>query len=862
MLYYQKHRPSRLVESALFWKTHSDGAPRFRMYRYLAVFSLVALTIPGLAWAQAPAITPTGAGTPVAPSLTTLEILGVSVMGDVDAATESFVLARSGLSQGMTITLPGDNALAEAIRNIYRLGLFSDVQILEERRVSNGVFLAIQVVEVPKLNDYSFTGIKRSHRRDLEKEVPLIKRSAVKPDNIERSRQIIRNYFIEKGHPLANVEAQRTEVADGEIDLTFVVDRGPTVEIEAIEIEGNESLSDRKLRKKMKGTKKDAWWRIFKKASFDEAKFDEDKENILAFYNERGYFDARIVSDSVYYRGLEEGEPEMVVQLRVEEGPQYHIRNIEWEGNTLYTDEFLTSALGLEEGEVYNSKTLQQNLYQNAKSSDVSSLYYNRGYMTFRVNDNVRIVEGDSLDLHFDVFEGDIYTIGAITIAGNRQTRDHVVRRELYTVPGRRFSRDEIQESIRRLMQLNYFSQESLGAGPSIDVDEANKQVNLAYNLEESGSSQLQLSGTWGRFGLVLQLGFAFNNFSTRELFNGGFKRFPIGDGQQLSINIQTNGRFYQQYSLSFTEPWFRNKPQPVGFSTSYSRISRSPFGFNTIDVDTDQYLATVSGRVFYQRRLKWPDDKFSTSSSVRYQFYDNANLFSTLPSGISQELALVQSLTRNSTDHPFFPTAGSKLNLTGELALPLGDFIQYFKGTFSTSWNIPLAANGKLSAGFSSDFGYIASLTGENVSFERYVVGGSPFETQGSYTFYGSDIVYMRGYPAGALGPRSNGEPLGGRILNKYTSELRFNAVQTQQLSAAPYIFMDAANTWDGPKSYNPTELFRSAGVGTKLFLPILGMIELAYGYNFDQFEAINSRHDGSNRWYFQFTLGQGFGQ
>jgi len=832
------------------------------MYRHLLVFTLFALSLPSLALAQAPGLTPARMGGAVTPTLTTLEILGITVMGDVDTATESFVLARSGLSQGQSITLPGDNALADAIRNIYRLGLFSDVQILEERRVGNGVFLAILIEEVPKLNDYSFTGIKKSHRRDLEKEVPLIKRSAVKPDNIERSRQIIQTYFTEKGHPLVSVEAERTEVADGEIDVTFIVDRGPTVEVEAIEIEGNDSVSDRKLRKKMKGTKKDAWWRFFKKASFDEAEFDEDKDNILAYYNERGYFDARIVSDSVYYRGLEEGKPEMVVQLRVAEGPQYHIRNIEWEGNTLYTDEFLTSALGLEEGEVYNSKKLQQNLYQNAKSSDVSSLYMNRGYMTFQVNDNVSIVEGDSLDLFFDVFEGDVYTIGSIEIAGNRQTRDHVVRRELYTIPGRRFSRDEIQESIRRLMQLNYFTQESLGAGPGVDVDPESKQVNLSYNLEESGSSQLQLSGTWGRFGLVLQLGFAFNNFSTRELFRGGLKRFPIGDGQQLSINIQTNGRFYQQYSLSFTEPWFRNKPQPVGFSTSFSRIARNTFStFNTFE-DDGRYLATLSGRGCYQRRLKWPDDKFSTSSSLRYQFYDNNNLFSTLPNGISQELAVVQSLTRNSTDHPFFPTAGSKLNLSGELALPLGDFIQYFKGTFNTSWNIPLAANGKLSAGFSSDFGFIASLTGEDVAFERYIVGGSPFETQGSFTFFGGDIIYMRGYPAGALGPRSNGEPLGGRILNKYTSELRFNAVQTQQLSAAPYIFMDAANTWNGPKSYNPTELFRSAGIGTRLFLPILGMIELTYGYNFDQFEALNSRHDGSNRWYFQFTLGQGFGQ
>ena len=804
-----------------------------------------------------------------------LEISSITVIGTDSEATKSFIRQTSGLEVGQTVTIPVDPAFGDAIRSIFQLGNYDDVKITEQSRSGDTVDILIEVKEVPRLGDYSFVGAKKGHRSELEEKVPLLARTPLKQADIDRSKQVIKEFYAEKGKMLTTVEVERIEnEANNTVDLIFNVDRGPTVEVSKVMIDGNEMLSGRKIQKKMK-TKEDKWWRFWKKAKFDTNVYEEDLQKVVAFMNENGHYDAQVVRDSVYLDTTATGKkPGMTIELDVREGPRYHVRDIEWEGNTLYTDEFLSASLGFVKGDVYNSTKLDENLYANKRSSDVSSLYMNRGYMTFRLQPSVRVVEGDSLDLSFDLSEGDIFEFGNIEIAGNDKTKDHVIRRELYTIPGQTFSRDAIQESIRRLMQLNYFSQESLGGGPGVEVDEARKVVDLTYSLEETGSDQLQLSGTWGQFGLVLSLGFEFNNFSAQNFFKkGAWRPLPAGDGQRLSLGVQTNGRFYQNYSIGYTEPWFRGKPTPVGFSLSYSKIGRNPFissfrdaSGNLVSLD-DNSLVTASGRVFYEKRLKWPDDKFSYLSGVQYQYTDNNGLYTSIPDGVSQEVTLQQILTRNSTDNPLFPSVGSTMRFSFELAAPFGDFIQYHKWRFRNDWHLPIAP--KLTLSLGADFGYVGSLTGDDVQFQRFVVGGSPFDVQGTFNraFFATDIVYLRGYPAGALGPRSaNGEPRGGRILNKYTSELRFMAIQSEQLQAAPYLFMDAANTWNDFNVYNPAEVFRSAGFGMRFFLPILGMLELAYGYSFDQFAGATavsrSDHDGTPQWLFQFTIGQGFNQ
>lgn len=809
----------------------------------IALFSVVFL--PELASAQGVTAPPRN-----------LEILGISVEGVSDDYTRGFVQQTSGLRVGESIVIPGDPKFADAIRSVYRLGTYDDVRIVEDRRVGEGVFLAIQVREVPKLDEYTFEGLKKGERRDLRKTVPLISRSPVRPATIARSTQVITDFLTEKGFPLATVEVEREMKPDNTVSVHFTVDKGPKVKVGEVEIAGNTELSDRAVRKVMK-TKPKVRWRFWRSAKFKEDEFEEDLNRIVQKYNERGYFDAQVVRDTTYVED-EEGKPYIVVGVEVHEGPQFHISDVTWEGNTLYPDESLTTALGFERGDVYNGTRLEQNLYMNGKNTDIYSLYQNRGYMRFNVQPTITVVPGDSLDMHFDLFEGDEYQYGTITINGNAKTKEHVIRRELFTVPGQTFSRDQIQESIRRLMQLNYFTQESLAAGPGIDIAEEDKEVNLDFNLEETGTDQLELSGTWGRFGLVLQLRFGFNNFSAQNLFKKDeWRPLPSGDGQRLSVGIQTNGRQYQQYSLSYTEPWFKGRPRPAGFSLSFSQIDGAAF----ISSSRAGKLLTFSGNVFYERRLSWPDQFFSMGSNIGYQYFDNQDYISTLPRDVSQQVTFKQTLTRNSLSHPLFPQSGSKFSLSLEVAPPVGNLIQFHKWRLTNSWNMPLTR--KLSVGLTADYGYIGSLTGAEVEFERFVVGGSPFETQGFFSFFGKEVIYMRGYPLAALGPRDNqNEPLGGRILNRYTGELRWMAVQSQQLQAAPYLFADAANTWNSFGTYNPASLFRSAGMGVRLFLPILGMVELAYGYNYDTFEPINSRHDGTNRWTFQFSLGQGFGQ
>jgi len=785
----------------------------------------------------------------------TLNVLGISVEGASDEYTRGFVLQTSRITVGQTIGVPGDPSFGEAIRAIYRLRTYEDVQIAIERRVGNGVFLVIRVKEVAKLREYSFEGISGGDKKDLKKKVPLITRSAVSEGAIARSEQVIKEFYEGKGRSLTTVHVNRITNDDNTISLEFVVDRGPKVTVKEVIIHGNEKLSTDAVKSGLK-TKPRIWWQFWSRPTYKKEDLNADLQKIVQTYNERGYYNSRVVADTSYLWVPEHGDPKMVVEITVVEGEEYFIRNINWAGNTIYSDARLSVALDMMPGQPYNAKKLIENIHGAGKKTDVTSLYMSTGYMGFRIDPKIRVIGKDSLDLEFEIIEGDVFTYGDVLIGGNTKTREHVVRRELTTIPGNTFNRDHIEESIRRLMQLNYFTVESLGAGPSVSVNEEKKTANIKYNLVEQGSDQLELSGTWGQFGLVLQLRFGFNNFSAQNFFKGSaWKPLPSGDGQKLSLGIQTNGRRYQQYSISFTEPWFRGRPTPLGGSLSYSRV----VGISGLG-NVSGGLYTFSVRTFYQQRMKWPDPFFRTSTTLGYQYYDNQNYISTLPLNVSREVTIKQSISRSSVNHPLFPSSGSKFEASVEVAPPFKNFIQYHKWAGKMSWYMPLS--NKLSISMSTYIGYIGSITGELVLFERFIVGGSPFETQGYYNFFGKEIVYMRGYPLGSIGPRLNNDPFGGRVLNKFTSELLWMAIRSPTLQAAPYLFLDGANTWNSVYAYNPTDLFRSAGFGTRLFLPILGMVELTYGYNLDPFIPINSKHTGSKQWTFQFSLGQGFGQ
>ena len=797
-----------------------------------------------------------------APGVPGVRVLGVSVQGVENEATRNVVLQASGLRVDQTVALPTDLAIADAVRRVYRLGQFSDVRVVEERRVGDGVFLAIVVAEAPRLNDLKIQGVKSEKDRDaLRAILPFVRGARLTQTDLRQASDVAEGFFQNRGYVLADVQATRTPAANNAgVDLTLTVNRGPRVPVGEFRIEGNERISDRKLRGQIKDNRtRGGLFTLFRRSVYRPGKLQDDVDRILRHYNEQGFYDARVVSDTAYLRPG--GKPAMVVALRVEEGARYHVRNVVWEGNTVFSDDQLSRQLGFARGDVLNTRRLEENLQGNRQQTDVRGLYNNQGYMLFQAQPQIRVIPGDSVDVTFDVYEGDVFAFGSVTIAGNDKTKEHVIRRELYTVPGQTFSRDAVIESVRRLSQLNYFDAQGLQRQPESDVDAENKEVDLTYRLAEVGGDQLELSGTYsGYLGLILQLGVTFNNFSAQNLFNGSaWRPLPMGDGQQLSLRVQTSGLAYQSYSVSFTEPWFRGRPTPVGFAVSFLRADQNRFSSVRSD-SVSNILANLTGRVFYNRRLKWPDDKFDLASSLSYRRYRLDEPIGVLPRGVSQEISVEESLSRNSLDNPLFPRRGTQASFSVEAAPPIPGFIQYHKWGLKTNWNAPLS--NKVTLGLTTNYGYIGSFNSDPVQFQRYLVGGSPLDAQGYGAYgFGRELIFTRGYPAESIGPRRNGTAVGGRILNKYTSELRWMAVQSPQLQAAPYLFADAVNTWDGFQTFNPAQLYRAAGVGVRLFLPILGMVEVAYGYNFDRFQAA-SDDNGLPRWRFQFSIGQGFNQ
>ena len=788
----------------------------------------------------------------------TYEVLSVSVEGVADESSSALVRSISGLRPRTRVQLPWDPQFGEAVRNLYSRGGYSDVAVEATEITGDGVFLTIKVREQPKLSGFEIKGLGKSDVEELRTQLPLYRGRAVRDADVARSELAIRSFLRDEGFRRPTVTARRRVEADGRLALVFDVERGERQSVAEVRFSGNEAFSEATLRKQLKNTPERRWWRFWKRETFNDAEFDQDLEALVTFYRDRGYYGARVVRDSVYTEPAPDGDENLVIDIEVAEGPQYHIRNVVFEGNTLFTDDQLQFALGVQPGDVYDGTRLERNLRYAPDHSDISSLYQDSGHLRFNVEQEVVEVPGDSLDLYYEITEGEAYEFGNVRIAGNTRTKEHVIRREIRTIPGQPYSRQAIERSVRELATLNYFDPASFGAGPAVEVNDDDQSVDLVYNLAETSSDQLELSGGYGgpQTGLILSARVTFTNFSVQNLLQGFKGGLPTGDGQQLSLQVQTYGRQSQIYSVSFTEPWFRGRPTPVGFSLSYQNVD---FTRNTVGGGAKYGL--FSANAFVRQRLKWPDDFFSTGTTLGYRFYDVSNISgSVLPEGVSQELPLSQSLTRNALDNPTFPQSGSSLGLTVTVAPPIADFIQYYKGDFETAFYTPIV--GRLTSSVRTKFGYIGSLTGDEVQFQRYLIGGTPLESSGRGGIrqgFGRDLVFLRGYPLQAIGPRQNGQPVGGRILNKYEAELGMVLLQTPQLSFAPYLFADAANTYDSFEDYDPARLFRSAGFGARIFLPILGLVDLNLGYRIDEYTALPGEDPGASQpgWHFQFSLG-----
>lgn len=788
-----------------------------------------------------------------------LKVLGVEVEG-LTTSREEFVIGTSGLEVGTQITLPGED-LGRAIKSLYRTGLFSNVEILETERESGGIYLKIVVQEQPKLGEYQIHGVKRSHRNDLRDEITLLRGYAVTESSLSQATNTIKRFYKKKGYWFTKIDVEKTQpdTVRNNVTIHFNIDPGERLEIKDITFTGNEQFSDKELRKSLDAVKEDKWWQFFTKKVYKEDEFETAKQNLRQFYGEHGFMDFRITADSVYTfpytqrrlyfltnpaRGLK-------VNISVHEGPQYKVRDITWEGNTVYSDQQLTQVLGFEEGEVFNQKKFQTNLKgsQSQSSTDVLSLYHNDGYLFFTVQEEIQVVGEDSVDLHMSIYEDEIATVQRVSFEGNTKTHDDIVRRTLRTVPGQEYSRQLIIRTIRELGQLGYFRAENIS--PNLSPDQENHTVDITYQLDESQSTDnFEFSGGFGGrgIGLILSARLNFNNFSIQRAFRGeGWNPIPSGDGQKLSLGVQVTGSGYQSYSLGFQEPWLAGRPLSLGVNMSYDLINYR---------NRPERNELLSSSVSLGRRLKWPDDYFTHQSVLSYQLYDVAGGAAFLAEGTSSIVSIQQVLERNSTDNAISPTTGSKIRLSAELAPPLPGFSQYYKLKSSYQNHTPVV--GKLIFTNTVEYGFLGYLgTGQRSNFQRFKLGGTQLQQRQSFL---DDNIDLRGFPGGAQGsisPVEDGELLGGRMYTKYSLELRYPAITEQQAQVYPYVFMDAGNAYLNSQQFSPFDLKRSVGFGTRIFLPILGLVDLSYGYRLDGIPGTNVR---AGEWQFLFNIGAPF--
>lgn len=787
-----------------------------------------------------------------------MQVQEVVVRG-IETARESYLISTSGLSVGSRLTIPGEE-IPEAIRRIYQTGLFSHVQICHEPIDSQNVRIIIHIQEEPRLDRYEMTGIKRSDRNELRKQLNLLSGFAVTRSVRAQAISTIRRYYREKGYWGTHVEIDEelTDELNNRVTLTIRIDPGERTKVRRIRFVGNEQFSDGRLRRAFKTIKEDRWWRIFKRHVYTEDEFEEGMNNLLDFYRQNGYRDVRILRDSVYVDDWR-GKEGVYFDFTIEEGPQYRVGQVTWEGNTIYTDEQLSQVMDFQEGDVFNEKKYEERLYGKGDDNDIFSLYHNIGYLFFDVQPEIRVVGENTVDLHFDIVEREIATIRDVSFTGNTKTHDDVVRRNIRTVPGATYSRAAIIRTIRELSTMGYFNPE--GITPDLVPDPEEKTVDVLYTLDESQSTDnFEFSGGFGgrHIGIILAARVNFNNFSLRRAFEpGGWTPIPSGDGQRLSLGVQVTGRGYQSYSFSFLEPWLRGRPTSLGFSMSYDILNYDLFPGQEARQRNELFSSTVT----IGRRLKWPDDYFSQSTAVSYQLYNMAGFSGIFQDGETSILSIRHLIERNSLDNLISPTSGSRFFLSGEVAPPMPGFAQYYK--LKSGYQVHVTLAGKLTLSGSTDYGYMGYFkAGERSNFQRFFLGGTEIQQRQSFI---NDNIDMRGYPGGTTGVISpldeNRNMIGGTIFTKYTMELRYPAVSTEQVQLIPYIFSDAGNTFASHHTFDPFNVKRAAGFGARLYLPILGLVDLSYGYRMDGTPASN-RGAGlkAGEWEFLFNIGAPF--
>jgi outer membrane protein insertion porin family len=796
---------------------------------------------------------------------------GVSISGvrylDINA-----LIGISGLRIGKEITIPGD-AVKSAVQKLLQQGLFSDVRLSIVSVRSDTVFLDIFLQERQRISAVKLNGIRNSETQDLVKEINLPVGSQVTSFILNNTKKVIRDHYIEKGFLNNTVDFVQKDDPDqpNNVILNINIDKKSKVKIGQVTFLGNENFKEGKLRRQMKDTKKKNL-NFFKASKYISDKYDEDKDKLTTFYNDNGFKDFAILSDSLY--GI--SEKRVGLKIRIDEGNQYFLRNVDWVGNAVYRKEDLEKVFNVKKGSVYNQSLILDRLQGTGGAQDaVSSLYLDYGYLFSNLTPVEAIVEGDSIDLEIRIYEGDQAYVNDIIITGNTRTNEHIARRELYTLPGDLFSKEKIIRSIRQLGVLGHFDPEKINPTPLSDP--TNGTVDLLYKLEERANDQFEISGGWGAGMLVGTIGVRFNNFAMSNFFKlKEWRPYPSGNGQSLSIRAQSNGRIYQSYNVSFVEPWLGGK-KPNTFSISLYRSLMT--NGKKKGEDGRQSMIIDGATVGIGKRLEWPDDFFSIFGELNYQKYDlnNYSYYRFLfENGQSNLLSLNIKLTRFSTSpNLIYPRTGSSFTLSLQATPPysfiggkdmsnLSDeekykWIEFHKWTFKSDYYFPLTKNDKLVLNARFAFGYLGYYNRDigPSPFENFYLGGDGMT---GYSFYGREVIALRGYTNGSLTPidSRSGSPA-GNVYSKITFELRYPISLNQQATIYGLAFLESGRAWYELKEYNPFKMNRSAGIGLRANLPMFGLLGIDWGYGFDQVPDPSS-YPSANKSQFHFVIGQQF--
>lgn len=853
------------------------------------------------------------------------KVANVTVTGNkyFDAA---LLTSIANINIGDQISIPGGDNFSKAISNLWKQNYFSNAEIFITKLEGSNISLEISVTERPRLSSYSFKGIPKSQSEDLSAKVGLVRGRIVTENNRRAAIEAIEKYYAEKGY--RGVKTTIQEVKDPKVDnavvMTLSVFKGNKVKISDIYFTGNE-VPEQRLKKQLKGTKEmtrltvhppvdtgfvsgnhhltfkdylrykgflsftrtkellDPYVRLkLSSAKYNEKKYQEDKDKILNYYNSLGYRDAAIVSDTQYYNS----KGNLNIKIKVSEGHKYYFGNVSWRGNTKYSDSVLANILGIQKGDTYDLDILNKKLGKelSPEGGDISGLYMDDGYLFFRAEAVETAVYNDTIDHEIRIVEGPQATLKNIRIAGNEKTKEHVIRRELRTIPGEKFSRTDIIRSTRELAQLNFFNQEKIT--PGVVPNQEDGTVDINWTVEEKSSDQLELSaGFGGGIGLTGTLGVTFNNFSINNIFKkSAWQPLPTGDGQKLSVRFQSNGKAFRSYNISFTEPWLggkkRNSFTVSIYDTKYRNgiynYQRRIYNYG----ENDSYIQTSGASISLGKQLKWPDDYFSLITSLNYTRYvlKDYAIFQGFSNGVSNNVNLKIALQRSSVDQPTFPTRGSNFLLSGQFTPPYSlidknkvtsknpfQFVEYHKWRFNGEWYVPIGKpsgaerNKQFVLKAAVKYGYIGRYNSklEISPFERFQLGDAGLSN--NFALLGYDIIAQRGYPVYETSdPKINPDQQSASkfftMFNKYTMELRYPLSLNPSSTIFALGFFEAANGWYSMKEYNPFKLRRSVGIGMRFYLPMFGLLGFDYGIGLDRYTPAGGLKNAGR---FTFMLG-----